>query len=82
MINDPRMTTRGRIWAFLFGLAIVFALPKHVECGHPGSTECAHPASFHRSCTSYEVEPFGFYLLELAFRSEVGFAYASGEDCH
>ncbi|MBS1121067.1 MAG: hypothetical protein H6Q90_3295 [Deltaproteobacteria bacterium] len=81
MINDPRMTTRGRTWAIVFGLVIVLALPKHVECGQPGSTECAHRGSFRRTCTSYEVEPFGFYLIELAVRTDVGFAYSSGEDC-
>ncbi len=81
MINDPRMTTRGRTWAFAFGILIVLGLPKHVDCDHPGASECSHPGTFRRTCTSYEVEPFGFYLIELVARTDVGFAYSSGELC-
>jgi hypothetical protein len=74
------MTTRGRQLAALFGLLIVFFLPKHVECGYPGG-ECRHTGSFHRTCTDYEVEPFGFYLIEHLVGRDVGFAYTSGEEC-
>ncbi len=77
----PNMTSRGKRLAFLFGLVIAFALPKHVECGYPGGA-CTVPASFHRTCTAWELEPFGFYLIEKLAGSDVGFAYSTGEDCH
>jgi len=79
-MNHPRMSTSGRRWAALFGLAIVFLLPKHVECGYPGR-ECAYDGAFHHRCTPYELEPFGFYLIESLAGRDVGFAYSSGEDC-
>ena len=65
----PRMTSSGRRWAFLLGLVIAFALPKRVE-----------HATIAR-CTRYEVEPFGFYLIERAVGRGVGFAYESGDEC-
>jgi len=74
------MSSRGKQLAFLFGLLIVIALPKQVECGYPGG-ECARPGSFRRTCTAWEVEPFGFYLLEKLAGRDVGFAYSSGEEC-
>ncbi len=74
------MSSRGKQLAALFALVIIFALPKQVECGYPGGT-CEHPASFHRTCKSYEVEPFGFYLIEKLVGDDVGFAYSSGENC-
>jgi len=74
------MTSRGKQLAFLFGVLIAFFLPKQVECGYPGA-KCARPASFHRTCTAYEMEPFGFYLIERLVDDDVGFAYTSGEDC-
>jgi hypothetical protein len=74
------MTSSGRRWAFLFGLAIVFALPKRVECGYPGGT-CTHRNERREMCTAYEVEPFGFYWIEYVAGRDVGFAYSSGEDC-
>jgi len=76
----PNMSTRGKQLAFLFALVAAFALPKHVECGYPGGT-CKHAGTFHRTCTTYELEPFGFYLIELLAKTDVGFAYSSGEDC-
>ena len=76
----PNMTARGKQLAFLFGLVIAFLIPKHVECGYPGAS-CGVPASFHRICKSYEVEPFGFYLIEKLADADVGFAYSTGEDC-
>jgi hypothetical protein len=75
------MTTRGRQLAALFGLVIVFFLPKRVDCGYPEAT-CGHAGMFHTHCTDYEVEPLGFYLLEYVFKRDIGFAYSSGEDCH
>ena len=75
------MTTRGRRIAFFAGALIAFALPKHVECGYPGGT-CQHAGPLHgQLCTSYEIEPWGFYLIELAVGRDVAFAYTSGEDC-
>ena len=29
----------------------------------------------------YELEPFGFYLIEKLAGADVGFAYSSGDDC-
>lgn len=75
------MTTRGKRLAALFGLLIALALPKRVECGYPGG-ECSHATTFYKSCVGYEVEPFGFYLIEKLAGSDVGFAYTTGEDCH
>lgn len=77
----PAMTTRGRRIAFAVGALIAFALPKHVECGYPGGT-CQHAGrSRGEVCTSYEIEPWGFYLIELVADRDVGFAYSSGDDC-
>ena len=76
------MTSSGRRIAFFLGVAIAFALPKRVECGFPDTRACAHAGSRPREvCTDYEVEPWGFYLLESAFGRHIGFAYTSGEDC-
>jgi hypothetical protein len=74
MMNHPSMTTRGRRIAALIGLAVVFFLPKRVECGYPGA-DC--PVK----CRPYEVEPFGFYVIEYFANRDIGFAYSSGEDC-
>ena len=75
------MTSSGRQWALVFGLVIAFALPKKVECGYPGG-HCQHTGRQRREvCTSYEVEPWGFYLLEHVFDRNVGFAYSSEDDC-
>jgi len=83
-MNHPRMTTSGRRWAALIGLAIALMVPKRVECGYPDadSRTCGHTNALGRWCTSYEVEPLGFYLLEKLVGRDVGFAYASGDDCH
>ena len=77
----PRMTTRGRAIAGVIGAVIAFSLPKKVECGFPGGT-CAHSGPRRGElCTPYEVEPWGFYLIEHLASRDVGFAYSSGEDC-
>jgi len=73
------MTSNGRRIAGLIGLVVAFALPKRVECGYPGGT-CERIVD-HRACRSYEVEPFGFYLLENVFSRNVGFAYSTEDDC-
>jgi hypothetical protein len=76
------MTSRGRLIALFVGLTLAFALPKRVECGFPDARACAHPGSRPREvCTDYEVEPWGFYLLESLVGRNVGFAYSSGQDC-
>jgi len=79
-VITPNMTARGKQLAFLFGLVIVFAIPKHVECGYPGA-DCSRKGTFHRVCKSWELEPFGFFLIEKLAGTDVGFAYSSGEDC-
>jgi hypothetical protein len=77
----PSMTTRGRMIAFAVGAVLAFALPKRVDCGFPGGT-CGHAGTRRGEiCTSYEVEPWGFYLLEHVAGRDVGFAYSSGDDC-
>lgn len=73
------MTSNGRRIAFVIGALIAFALPKQVECGYPGGT-CERVVD-RRLCHAYEVEPWGFYLLENLVGHDVGFAYASGDDC-
>ena len=74
------MTTNGTRLALAFAVVIALALPKRVECGYPGAT-CGHAGKWRTICTSYEVEPLGFYLLELVAQRNVGFAYESGDDC-
>lgn len=74
------MTASGKQLAALIGIAIAFALPKHVECGYPGG-DCGREGAFHRWCRSYELEPLGFWVIELIAKQDVGFAYSSGEDC-
>lgn len=74
------MTSRGRLIAFLIGVTIAFALPKRVECGYPSAGHCERFVDGER-CTAYQIEPWGFYLLEHVFRINVGFAYETSEDC-
>ena len=73
------MSSNGRRIAGLLGVLIAIALPKRVECGYPGAT-CDRIVD-RRSCRSYEIEPFGFFLLENVFNRNIGFAYSSGDDC-
>lgn len=80
-VMAPRgMTTRGKRISALFGLIMLFLLPKHVDCGYPDG-HCSRAGFLRLVCTPYEVEPFGFFLLEKALRRDVGFAYTSGENC-
>jgi hypothetical protein len=74
------MSTRGTHLALLIAFSIAFALPKRVECGHPGAS-CGHAGKFRTICTDYEIEPIGFYALELVLGRDVGFAYSSQSDC-
>jgi len=74
------MTSSGMRWAFLFGALLALSLPKRVPCGVPNA-ECTRQGQWRTMCTPYELEPFGFYLLELALQRDIGFAYSTGEDC-
>jgi hypothetical protein len=67
--------------AFAIGAVIAFALPKHVECGYPGGTCKSTGTRRGEVCTPYEVEPWGFYLIEYVAGRDLGFAYTSGDDC-
>ncbi|MDQ3368019.1 MAG: hypothetical protein M3680_21545 [Myxococcota bacterium] len=80
MIRARGMTSSGMRWAFLLGFLMAFALPKRVPCGVPGRT-CTQQGEWRLMCTPYELEPFGFYLLELVARRDIGFAYSTGEAC-
>jgi hypothetical protein len=81
-MNHPSMTTRGKRIAAIIAIVIVLALPKRVDCTHPGALACTHPGQWGRTCTDYEIEPFGFYLIELLVQRDVGFAYTSDQECH
>jgi hypothetical protein len=74
------MTSSGRRIAFFVGMLIAFAIPKKIECGFPGGV-CQHPGPSRSTCTPYEVEPWGFYLIEYIAGRNVGFAYSSDEEC-
>ena len=73
------MTSSGRRWAFLIGVVVAFSLPKHEECGRPG-TQCPVIID-HQECAPYELEPLGFSMLERVFKRNIGFAYSSGIAC-
>jgi hypothetical protein len=73
------MTSSGRRWAFLIGVVIAFALPKRIECGFPDA-RCARIVD-REQCTMYEIEPWGFYLIEKLAGRNVGFAYTRAEEC-
>jgi hypothetical protein len=79
-VRHPSMSTRGTRIAFLIAVAIAFCLPMRVECGYPGAT-CGHTGRWQATCTDVEIEPLGFYLLELAAKRDIGFAYSTREDC-
>ena len=75
-----RMACMSGSWrriSFFLGVLVAFALPKRVECGYPGS-QCRRG----EPCGYYEVEPWGFYLIEYVAGRDIGFAYSSGDDCH
>lgn len=80
MISHPSMTSRGKRVAGVIAVILLFLLPKHVDCGFPGG-ECKHAAFLQRTCTPYELEPLGFYLIEKVAERNVGFAYTRGETC-
>lgn len=74
------MSSSGKRLAAGFALVCLLFLPKRVECGWPGA-ECARPAPFRQVCRMHELEPLGFYLLELVARRDVGFAYSAADKC-
>jgi len=74
------MSSSGRRWALLIGIVIAFAIPKRVDCGYPGAVCTRFDAG--KTCGYYELEPWGFYLVEYVIGRNVGFAYSAGDDCH
>lgn len=74
------MTSRGKQIAALIGMSLMLFLPKNVECGYPGG-QCTRDGPLRMVCRSWELEPLGFYLIELIAERDIGFAYSSGEDC-
>ena len=80
-VFDGKMSYNGRRIAFVIAVLFAFALPKRVECGYPGARSCQTQGKWREMCTAYEMEPLAFYLLELVFDRDIGFAYSSGQDC-
>ncbi len=74
------MSTRGTQVAVAIAVALVLALPKRVECGYPGA-HCGHAGRWRTLCTDFEIEPLGFYVIELVAHRNIGFAYTAGDDC-
>jgi hypothetical protein len=74
------MSTRGTHVAVVIAVLIALLLPKRVECSYPGAS-CGHAGKWRTICSDYEVEPLGFYAIELLVHRDVGFAYSSGSDC-
>jgi hypothetical protein len=74
------MSSNGRRLAFLIGIGIAFMLPKRVNCGYSAAESCSFQRAG-RLCTPAEVEPWGFYLIELVVKSNVGFAYSHDDGC-
>jgi hypothetical protein len=79
-VRHPSMSTRGTRIAFVIAIVLVGLLPKRTECSYPGAT-CGHAGRWRTTCTDFEIEPLGLYLLELVVKRDVGFAYSTGEDC-
>jgi hypothetical protein len=79
-MRHPGMTTRGTRMALAIAVLIGLALPKRVECSYPGAS-CGHAGRWQAVCSSYQIEPLAFYLIELVAQRDVGFAYESGDDC-
>jgi hypothetical protein len=71
-VGMERMTSGGKRLAFIIGVVLALALPRRVE----------HGVVMHgkESCTAYEIEPWGVYLLENVV-GHLGIGYSSGEDC-
>jgi len=76
----PGMSSRAKQITAMIAIGLALFLPKHVECGYPGG-ECLRQGRSGRMCTSYELEPVGFYMIEWFVGRNVGFAYSKGEVC-
>jgi hypothetical protein len=76
-VRHPSMSTRGTHLALAFAVAIAFLLPKRTECSYPGAT-CGHAGRAPTTCTDFEIEPLGFYVIELIAHRDVGFSYSTG----
>ena len=74
------MSTRGTNVALAIAALVVLLLPKRVECTYPGAS-CAHAGRGRAICHDFEIEPLGFYVIELVAHRDVGFAYSAGDDC-
>jgi hypothetical protein len=79
-MRHPSMSTRGTRIAFVFAVLLASLLPKRVECGYPDAT-CGHAGRWRTTCSDVEIEPLGFYVIELLVHRNVGFAYTREEDC-
>jgi hypothetical protein len=82
VLDDPRMTSRGRMIAFFIAVAGVLALPKKVTCPRSSSNNCGVYVEHEGLCTPYETMPLGFYLLSSATGHDFGVSYSAGNDCH
>jgi len=76
----PGMSSRAKQVTALIAVLLALLLPKHVDCGYPGG-ECTRAGTFRRHCRAYELEPIGFYMIELLLERDFGFAYSTGETC-
>ncbi|MGE0549095.1 MAG: hypothetical protein AB7O24_14395 [Kofleriaceae bacterium] len=81
LINAPGMTSRGKQVAFIFACIAVFLLPKRVDCGFPGGRCGRYSRDRTMFCTTRDLEPLGFFLIEQVAERNVGFAYAREETC-
>ncbi len=79
MMRGRNMTTGAMRRAWLLGLLIVFMMPKHVDCDYPG--EVCTVTQGRDICKHAQIEPLGFYGIELVLHRDVGFAYATEAEC-
>jgi hypothetical protein len=79
-MKHPSMTTRGTHLALVIAAAAAFFLPKRVDCSFPGQS-CNVAGPHHSICASHDVEPLGFYGLELVLHRDLGFAYSTEIEC-
>jgi hypothetical protein len=79
-VIGPGMTSRAKQITALLAVSLGLLFPRQVECGHPGG-ECAVPGMNRTMCSTHEVEPLGFYLVEWLVGRNVGFAYSRGQTC-
>jgi hypothetical protein len=81
-MRHPSMSSRATRIAFAIAIVLALLLPKRVTCSYPGAI-CTHAGTgaLRTTCTGFEIEPLGFYLIELIAHRDVGFAYEVGDDC-